>query len=457
MNLQVLILAAGQGTRMRSSRAKVLHSVAGYPLISHVYKTALSLDPERVIVVVGHQAEEVRECLMTFHSVCRVSTVPEFVLQAEQRGTGHAVLMAKDLIGDYDGHILVLSGDVPQVSSQTLRRLYEMHIESDAAVTVLTTELIDPTGYGRVLRDSSGEFERIVEHRDATPEERAIREINSGIYCFNSRLLFSALKYVTPDNDQKEIYLTDVLGLARKEGRRVSVLKTPDFQEVLGINNRVELAEADKRFRRKKCQDLMLAGVTILDPDNTYIDIDVEIGSDSTIYPGVRIEGVSVLGANCEIGTGVRLTNCRLGDGVRVRDYSLVYDSNLEDGVTIGPFAHIRMGTHLKSGATVGNFVEVKKSIIGSGTKAMHLTYLGDAVIGERVNIGAGTITCNYDGKNKHETHIEDGVKIGSDTMLVAPVRVGRNSVTGAGSVVTKDIPSDSVAYGVPAEVKRRL
>lgn len=459
MSLQVIILAAGQGTRMKSSRAKVLHSVAGYPLISHVYRTALSLSPERVIVVVGHQAEEVKAFLTSFHStVCKnMAKEPDFALQAEQRGTGHAVLMAKDLVGDYDGHILVLSGDVPQVNSQTLRRLYEIHTESDAAVTVLTTELIDPTGYGRVLRDSAGEFERIVEHRDATPEERAIREINSGIYCFDSKLLFSLLERVTPDNDQKEIYLTDVLGLARKDGQRVAVLKTPDFQEVLGINNRAELVEADKRFRRRKCQELLLAGVTILDPENTYIDIDVQIGADTTIYPGVRIEGASVLGEGCEIGTGAHLTNCTLGRGVVIKDYSLVYDSRLEDGVTVGPFAHIRMGAHLKSRVAVGNFVEVKKSTIGSATKAMHLAYLGDAVIGERVNIGAGTITCNYDGKNKHQTHIEDGVKIGSDTMLVAPVTVGRNSVTGAGSVVTKDIPSDSVAYGVPAEVKKRL
>ncbi len=463
MSLQVLILAAGQGTRMKSSKAKVLHSVAGYPLISHVYRTALSLRPERVVVVVGHQADEVKACLTAFHPVaCGLTTVtaleqPDFVLQAEQRGTGHAVLMARDLIGAYDGHLLVLSGDVPQVSLQTLQRLYSMHTECGAAVTVLTTEIADPTGYGRVLRDEAGEFERIVEHRDATPEQRGIKEINSGIYCFKSRFLFSALERVTPDNDQKEIYLTDVLGIARNVGAGVAVLKTLESQEVLGINNRVELVDADKRFRRRKCQELLLAGVTILDPENTYIDIDVEVGADTVIYPGARIEGASVLGSNCEVGTGARLVNCTLGQGVTVKDYSLVYDSVLEDGVTVGPFAHIRMGARLKVGATIGNFVEVKKSILGSATKAMHLAYLGDAVIGERVNIGAGTITCNYDGKSKHQTHIEDGVKIGSDTMLVAPVTVGRNSITGAGSVVTKDIPSDSLAYGVPAEVKKRL
>ena len=461
MDLNILVMAAGLGTRMKSRKAKVLHNLVGQPLINYVYQTALSLSPKRILMIIGHQADDVAQTLKTCHQqLTKLSdsnlVAPENVLQLEQRGTGHAVMMAKEQLASDDTIILVLSGDVPLISAQTLKNLFEVHKSNNAKATVLTTTIADPTGYGRIVRTGE-DFNYIVEHRDANPAELAINEINAGIYCFESKALFNALDQISPNNSQGEYYLTDVLSVLKKQGDKVAIYQYPVANEVLGINNRLELAEAENRLRKNKLTNLMLSGVTIIDPDSTFIDPRVTIGMDSIIYPNVVIEGYTTIGENCTLYPGVHLINAQLANGVTVRDYCLVVDSFLADDTTVGPFAHLRMGTKLEANATVGNFVEVKKSTLGRKTKAMHLAYLGDATIGNQVNIGAGTITCNYDGKNKHSTIIADNVKIGSNTMLVAPVTVGEGSMTGAGTVVTKDVPANSLAVGVPAVIKKQL
>jgi bifunctional UDP-N-acetylglucosamine pyrophosphorylase/glucosamine-1-phosphate N-acetyltransferase len=339
-----------------------------------------------------------------------------------------------------------------------LRKFIEHHRSAGADCSILSVRLENPTGYGRIVRDESGAFRKIVEQRDATDEERQVKEINSGIYCFDAKELFRALRKVEPANDQGEYYLTDVAEIILRNGGAVSVFLHNDAREVSGINTRAELAEFENLIRRSAIRKLMIdGGVTFIDPSHAYISAEAEIGRDSIIYPNVSIEGKTIIGEGCVIHPGARITNSRLGDAVVIKDHSIVVDSQIESNCAVGPFAHLRMNAVLEENATVGNFVEVKKSRLKRGTKAMHLSYLGDATIGERTNIGAGTVTCNYDGKNKHETIIEDDVKVGSDTMLVAPVRVGARSMTGAGSVVTKDVPPDTLVAGVPAEVKKKL
>jgi bifunctional UDP-N-acetylglucosamine pyrophosphorylase/glucosamine-1-phosphate N-acetyltransferase len=452
-NLNVLVMAAGLGTRMKSKRAKVLHELDGLPLIAHICRAARSLSPNAIYVVVGHQAGEVEKAARA-----AVGDLAKFVIQQEQRGTGDAVASAREQLANSDSLLLVLSGDVPMIRPSTLGRLVAQHRQNKADCTLLSVRLENPTGYGRVVRDEHEGFQKIVEQRDATDEERQIKEINSGIYCFDTRKLFSALSRISPANDQGEYYLTDVPGLLFAEGGRVDIFLSPDAREAYGINTRAELAEFENLLRRNTIRGLMTeGGVTFIDPSHAYISSEASIGADSIIYPDVAIEGASVLGEGCVIRSGVRITNSRLGNNVVVKDHSIIVDSEIGANCSVGPFAHLRMNARLEETATIGNFVEVKKSRIGRGTKAMHLTYLGDATIGERSNIGAGTITCNYDGKRKHETIIEDDVKIGSDTMLVAPVRVGKGSVTGAGSVVTKDVPDHSLVAGVPAMVKKKL
>lgn len=452
-SLSALILAAGLGTRMRSARAKVLHEIGGLPLIFYVCRTALSLDPEKIYVVVGHQADEVESAVRN-----RMGDVAEFLLQTEQRGTGDAVMAARAELADNNSLVLVLSGDVPLIRSETLAAFIENHKSSRAACSILSVRLENPTGYGRIVRDSHDRFARITEQKDATPDEQKIKEINSGIYCFDSRKLFSALERVSPGNKQGEYYLTDVPEILLSDGETVNVHLHGDAREVSGINTRAELAEFENLLRRNTIRRLMTdGGVTFIDPSHTYISPEAEVGRDCVIYPGVSIEGKSIVGQNCEIRSGTRITNSRLADSVRVKDHCVIVDSEIESNCSVGPFAHLRMNTQLEENSVVGNFVEVKKSRLGRGSKSMHLTYLGDATIGEKTNIGAGTITCNYDGKNKHRTIIEDGVKIGSDTMLVAPVRVGKGSVTAAGSVVTKDVPPNTLVAGVPAVVKKNL
>ncbi|MEK6300821.1 MAG: bifunctional UDP-N-acetylglucosamine diphosphorylase/glucosamine-1-phosphate N-acetyltransferase GlmU [Acidobacteriota bacterium] len=457
----VLILAAGLGTRMKSQRAKVLHQIAGRTLIAHIVKAASHLGPEAIITVVGHQADAVEQAV---RAECERLLEPggsapslEFALQSEQRGTGHAVIAARAKLEGRKGPLVVLAGDVPMIEGATLGQLADTHLSEQNAVTLLTVRLEEPTGYGRIIRDSEGGFLRCVEQKDASPEELLEREVAVSIYCFDIPALLEALDHLTTDNAQGEYYLTDVPRIMHERGKRVGLVPHHNPEEVSGVNTRIELADLERKLRERKLRELMLSGVTIIDPATTYIQADVEIGQDSVIYPQVIIEGASRIGTGCTIHSWTRLSNVKVGDDVIIRNSTVIEDSSIGSGAVIGPFARLRMKTEIGEKAAIGNFVEVKKSKIGRGTKASHLTYLGDATLGERVNIGAGTVTCNYDGQRKHETIIEDDVKIGSDTMLVAPVRVGRGSVTGAGSVVTKDVPPDSLAVGVPAVVKKKL
>jgi bifunctional UDP-N-acetylglucosamine pyrophosphorylase/glucosamine-1-phosphate N-acetyltransferase len=458
----VMILAAGLGTRMKSRRAKVLHELAGLPLVAHVLGAAFELPPETVFTVVGHCAADVETAVrnQAEHLIERGSTArPElqFVLQADQRGTGHAVIAARDQLAKRRGHLVVLAGDAPLIKGETLRHLVETHQTEKNDATMLTVLMDDPTGYGRIIRGEDGRLLRCVEQKDGSKEELAAKEVGVSIYCFNTAALLGAVDHLTTDNAQGEYYLTDVPRIMQAHGKKVGLLCHSDAEEVLGVNTRIELADLERKLRERKLRELMLSGVTIVDPATTYIHQGVEIGQDSVIHPQVIIEGASRIGSSCTIQSWTRIKNVEIGDNVTIRNSSVIEDSTIRDGATVGPFARLRAGADIGEKAGIGNFVEVKKSKIGRGTKASHLTYLGDATLGERVNIGAGTVTCNYDGVRKNETIIEDDVKIGSDTMLVAPVRVGRGSVTGAGSVVTKDVPPDSLAVGVPAVIKKKV
>lgn len=450
-SLDILILAAGLGTRMRSSLAKVLHQVGGRPLISHVCRTAAALAPEKIYIVVGHQGGDVSQAVLS--EITKDQAV--FVDQEQQLGTGDAVNSARKFLEDRDSTLLILSGDVPLIRPETLAGLIQQHNShrgKGAACTMLTVKLKDPSGYGRIVRGEDGIFERIVEQRDATDEEREIREINAGIYCFDTKKLFSALKDVRNNNAQGEYYLTDVPALLKASGEDVSIFQHGDTQEIEGVNNRVQLADIERLLRRRTVAKLMLDyGVTFIDPKSAYISESARIGRDTVIYPGVTIEGDSVIGDGCVIRSGTRILNSVIGRNVLVLDNCLIADSEIADEAKVGPMAHLRGHAEIGREARIGNFVEVKKSKIGSGTKASHLTYLGDATIGENTNIGAGTITCNYDGVKKNETHVGNNVKIGSDTMLVAPVTVGDGAVTGAGSVVTKDVEGKTLVIGAPA------
>ncbi|MGI9165418.1 MAG: bifunctional UDP-N-acetylglucosamine diphosphorylase/glucosamine-1-phosphate N-acetyltransferase GlmU [Pyrinomonadaceae bacterium] len=453
--LDVLILAAGLGTRMKSQKAKVLHELGGRPMIAHVVRQALTLNPGRIYVVVGHQAGEVEAAVR--NELGDKADLAEFVTQSQQRGTGDAVKAASDKLQHADRTLLVLSGDVPLVRAETLRKLIAHHLADQAACSILTVKLENPAGYGRMVCDEKGGFVKIVEQKDATPEEKQIREINSGIYCFETAKLFAALDQVEPTNQQAEYYLTDVPAILLAEGARIAIYLHTDAREVSGINTRADLAEFENLLRRSTIRSLMSEGVTFIDPSHSYVGMDARIGRDCVIYPDVLIEGRTIIGEGCVIRSGSRITNAKIGDRVEIKDHCVIIDSEIESNCSVGPFAHLRMNACLEEGSAVGNFVEVKKSRLGRGSKSMHLTYLGDATIGERTNIGAGTITCNYDGKNKHETVIGDNVKIGSDTMLVAPVKVGSGSVTAAGSVIISDVPPDSLVAGVPAVVKKKL
>ena len=450
--LDVLILAAGLGTRMRSDLAKVLHRLDGRPLINHVSKTAASLAPAKIYIVVGHQAEDVKAAVLEDFAADH----PVFVEQKQQLGTGDAVNAARDFLAERDSTLLVLSGDVPMIRPETLGGLVQHHYRhrgKGAACTILTVKLKDPTGYGRIIRDREGLFERIVEQKDATDEQRQITEINAGLYCFETKMLFAALEKVRNDNAQGEYYLTDVPALLREAGEDVAIFQHNDAYEIEGVNNRVQLADLERLLNRRTISRFMLDyGVTFIDPKNAYISEQARIGRDTIIYPNVTIEGETEIGDGCVIRPGTRIVNSKIGHGVEIRDNCLIQDSEVGNNCTVGPMAHLRGDAKMRAGSKVGNFVELKKTVLGDGSKASHLTYLGDATIGENTNIGAGTITCNYDGKNKHETKIGDNVRIGSDTMLVAPVEVGDGAVTGAGSVVTKNIEADTTVVGVPAK-----
>ncbi len=458
----VMILAAGLGTRMKSRRAKVLHELAGLPLVSHVTRAAFETSPDALITIVGYQAEQVEQAVRD--QIARLEERSatagprlHFALQTEQRGTGHAVMAARDALKNRSGSLIILAGDGPMIRAETLSRLASIHESEQNSATVLTVQMDDPTGYGRIIRDKEGRFLRVVEQKDASPDELAVREVGVSIYCFDIEALLEALDHLTTDNAQGEYYLTDVPQLMRERDRRVGVFCHTSAEEVQGVNTRVELAGLERKVREEKLRELMLAGVTLIDPATTYIHQDVKIGQDTIIYPQVIIEGASRIGSDCVIQSWTRLRNVQIGEGVTIRNSSVIEDSIIHDKATIGPFSRLRMSAEIGEKAAIGNFVEVKKSKIGRGTKSSHLTYLGDATLGDNVNIGAGTVTCNYDGTRKHETIIEDDVKIGSDTMLVAPVRIGRGSKTGAGAVVTKDVPPDSLAVGVPAVIKKNV
>jgi bifunctional UDP-N-acetylglucosamine pyrophosphorylase/glucosamine-1-phosphate N-acetyltransferase len=436
--LHVVILAAGKGTRMKSSRPKVLHHVAGRPMIDYVLRAAQSLTPRTSTIVVGHMKESLRHEL-EYHSGL------SFVTQEPQLGTGHALLQTAPLLEQRTGFILLLSGDVPLLRSNTLAQLVRHHKATGAAATVLTALSEHPYGYGRIVR-VRGKVSRIVEEKDASPAERKVKEINGGIYVFSIAPLFAALRALATRNAQGEYYLTDLVSTYRRQKLGVETMVLEDPNEVRGINSRSELAETSRIVRQKKNEELMAAGVTIEDPATTYIDEDVVVGADTVIHPGVHLEGKTRIGSACEIHSGVRLINTVLEDRVTVQNFCVVTGSRLASGVTVGPFVHIRPDTELLEGVHIGNFVELKKSVVGKGSKAGHLSYLGDALIGERVNIGAGTITCNYDGEKKQQTIIEDGVFVGSDSQLVAPVKLGRGSYIGSGTTVREDVPPGSLA-----------
>jgi bifunctional UDP-N-acetylglucosamine pyrophosphorylase/glucosamine-1-phosphate N-acetyltransferase len=437
--LVTIILAAGKGTRMKSDLVKVLHPLLGVPMLSYpVDLSVTKLKAQKTIVVVGCQADRIKE---------RFKGEPiEFVLQEEQLGTGHAVLQAIPLLQGFEGTVLILCGDVPLVRASTLRGFIESFERDEAVLSVLTTFVEDPSGYGRIIRDDKGLLQRIVEEKDATKEERTIREINTGLYCVRAPFLREGLQGIGRENAQGEYYLTDLIEIARGKGFSCSAFRAEDSLEVMGINTRVDLATAHERLRQEKVRELMLSGVTVLDPSTAYIDRGVTVGKDTVLHPNCTLQGKTVIGERCVIESGVKISDSILGDEVTIRPHCVITESRLEDGVVIGPFAHLRPLTEVRSKAKIGNFVEVKKSVIGRGTKANHLTYLGDAVIGEKVNIGAGTITCNYDGFKKHQTIIGDRVFVGSNVEIVAPVKVGNDSSIGAGSTITRDVPEGALA-----------
>ncbi|MGA6826528.1 bifunctional UDP-N-acetylglucosamine diphosphorylase/glucosamine-1-phosphate N-acetyltransferase GlmU [Nitrospira sp. NS4] len=467
--LGVVVMAAGRGTRMRSKQAKVLHRIAGRPMIRYALDLARRLAGHSVAVVVGHQADQVREVVESALAGQRDGAPVHIVEQKQQLGTGHAVLQARPVFvsgrGKEPAAYLILNGDTPLLQEATVQELLRVHRSSGATVTMLTAMLEDPSGYGRVVRRTAGGAQsgapasadvlKIVEHRDATPEERAIREINVGTYVVDGGFLFAALEKVEPHNAQGEYYLTDIVDMAVKQGQRVSAMPLSDPDEGLGVNTRQQLAEAEAVIRQQIRGRWLEAGVTMVDPSSTWIEADVAIGKDTILYPNVTLEGRTVIGEDTTVYSGVRMTDCVVGNRVEILDHCVLREAQIDDEAHIGPFVHLRPGVLVRKNAKVGNFVEMKKTDLGEGAKANHLSYLGDATIGKGVNIGAGTITCNYDGTNKHRTVIGDHVFIGSDTQLVAPVTIGAGTVIAAGTTVTQDVPSDSLVIARVPQVNR--
>jgi bifunctional UDP-N-acetylglucosamine pyrophosphorylase / glucosamine-1-phosphate N-acetyltransferase len=453
-DIHVVILAAGQGTRMKSAAPKVLHAIAGRPMIERVLRTAHALSPATITLIVGHQAEAVRKHLAGHPQL-------HFATQEPQLGTAHALQQAEGVLGGRSGTLVLLSGDVPLLGSGTLERLVSAHHAASAAATIVTATVERPYGYGRIVR-SRGRIARIVEERDASPAERAIKEINSGIYAFDLAPLWDALRAIASQNAQGEFYLPDLVAIYVRRKLPVETLVLDDVHETRGINSRSELAEVSRIVRQKKNEELMAAGVTIIDPATTYIEDDVQVGPDTVIHPGVTLEGHTRVGSACELHAHVRIVESELADRVTVNNFCVITGTRIADGATVGPFAHLRPETVVGEKARIGNFVELKKTSLGAGSKANHLSYLGDATIGANVNVGAGTITCNYDGERKNPTVIEDNAFIGSDSQLIAPVKVGKGAYIGAGSSITEDVPAGAlgIARGrqtnIPGWAERR-
>lgn len=431
-----IVLAAGLGTRMKSGLAKTMHPLRGKPLITYSVNTAKELEPARLIVVVGHQADKAMDA---------VGPEVACVVQREQKGTAHAVMQAVPLLQGFDGDVVVLYADMPLLSSPLVRRLVDHHSSNGLSATVLTSVFADPSGYGRVIRDAAGEFLRVVEDRDCSPAERQIEEVNTGVYCFRRHLLVEALERIRPENAQGEFYLTDALGIMRAAGHRIGTVTADDEAEVTGINDRKQLAWAEGILRERRLDELMHSGVTILDPSSAFIDDEVEIGPDTVIKPLVFLEGRTVVGKGCTIGPSTRILDSVIGDDAMV-EFSVIEGSRVEDGVRIGPFNHIRPGTTLRSGARVGNFAEIKNSTIGSGSKVPHHSYIGDSDVGDGVNMGAGCVTVNYDGRRKHRTVIGDRAFIGCNVNIIAPRKIGDRAYLAAGSTVHADVPPDALA-----------
>ena len=442
----VVILAAGLGTRMKSRRAKVLHRAGGKLLVEHVIDAALAIAPaERVYLVVGHQADDVRAAIRT--------PGIGFIEQAEQKGTGHALMVGAPVLSGLDGFLVVLYGDGPLIRPETLRRLVETQAGSEHAGTILTAIMEDPAGYGRVLRDSHGRVYGVVEQKAGTPEQLAIREANMGLYCYGAPLFWQHVSEIEPNNPAHEYYLTDMVEIMVRHGHSIGTMQLDDPREVLGINNRLELAAVDRLLRERKVRQLMLDGVTIERPETVTIDMDVKIGADTIVEPFVQVLGRTTIGENCRIGACSIIRDSELADEVEIGPFTIVNTSRMEQRAMAGPFARLRMENHVAAGARIGNFVELKKARLGTGSKAMHLAYLGDTEIGDDVNVGAGTITCNYDGRRKHITKVGAGSFVGSNSTLVAPVEIGPGAYIGAGSVITDPVPGDALALGRSRQV----
>jgi bifunctional UDP-N-acetylglucosamine pyrophosphorylase/glucosamine-1-phosphate N-acetyltransferase len=444
-NRYAVILAAGQGTRMKSKLYKVLHPVCGKPMVQHVVDQIKKLHIEEMVTVIGHGAEKVQ---------AQLGNESLYALQESQLGTAHAVMQASGILEGKEGVTIVVCGDTPLIKAETMESLFNHHEQLKAKATILTARIDDPTGYGRIIRNEDGLVEKIVEHKDATEEERKINEINTGTYCFDNASLFAALKKVSNDNVQGEYYLPDVIEILKNQGEVVTAFQTNDLEETLGVNDRVALAEAERIMRKRINETHMRNGVTIIDPDNTYIETDVEIGQDTIVYPGTMLKGKTVIGADCQIGPNSEIVSCQIGNETVIRQ-SAAHNSAIGSRVNIGPFAHIRPDSNIADNVKIGNFVEIKKAVFGNGSKASHLSYIGDAEVGSNVNIGCGSITVNYDGKNKYLTKIEDDVFIGCNSNLVAPVTVGKGAYVAAGSTITKDVPGEALSIARAHQVNK--
>ncbi|MCD4785192.1 MAG: bifunctional UDP-N-acetylglucosamine diphosphorylase/glucosamine-1-phosphate N-acetyltransferase GlmU [Candidatus Eremiobacteraeota bacterium] len=446
-HLKAIMLAAGKSKRMKTKTPKILHPIMGKPMIDYVLDSCDAAGIEEVILVVGHEREKVMDYLEE-----RV----KYALQEEQMGTGHAVMQAMPLLEDFSGDVIILCGDMPLLSPDTLAVFINQHRKSESRVSLLTAIMGDPGKLGRIVRNKDGSVEKIVEAVDATPDELKINEVNTGTYIFDADYLREILPAIGLPNAQKEIYLTDTILISREVGEKVFAMSCPDYRESLGVNSRADMAKASKVIRERINHDLMMSGVTIYDPDNTYIEKTVEIGNDTVILPGCMIMGKTAIGSDCVIGPNSRISNSKIARGSTVVE-SVLNEAEVGEENSIGPFAHMRPGSKTDKLVKVGNFVEIKKSTIGEDTKISHLSYVGDATIGKHVNIGAGTITCNYDGERKHPTSIRDNVFIGSNTSLIAPVVLGEGARTGAGAVIRKDVPDWTLAVGRPARNIKKL